>query len=60
MIDKVGGKGSIGANVTAFFEAGHVASTIGHCSDLNSNELRFLERRHHRRAAETHAGDPDR
>ena len=39
MIDKVDGKGSIGANITAFFEAGHVASTIGHCSDLNSNEL---------------------
>ena len=42
MIDKVDGKGSIGANVTAFFEAGHVASTIGHCSDLNSNELSLL------------------
>ncbi|WP_157934700.1 hypothetical protein [Microvirga ossetica] len=38
MIDKVGGKGSIGANVTAFFEAGHVASTIRHCSELKSNK----------------------
>ena len=60
MIDKVGAKGSIGASITAFFEAGHVASRIGHCSDLNFNELRFEGLRHHRRAAQILAGDPDR